>query len=138
MNIMEENIKILERIAKDEYQKITTEHSIEHEFFFPIFAYTAFNNKNIRIEYFHHESGSGYGFNEIQYTIKVPRKNQSYSFNTREAAELFLKKTKSKAFPDKTKIKIKKEWGGLLDSATNLKQLGIETTVLEFKKTIFK
>lgn len=138
MNIMEENIKILERIAMDEYQKITTEHSIEHEFFFPIFAYTAFNNKIIRIEYFHHESGSGYGFNEIQYTIKIPRKNQGYSFNTREAAELFLKKTKSKAFPDKTKVKIKKEWAGVCDRARNLNQLEIGTNVLEFKKTVLK
>lgn len=138
MNIMEENIKILERIAKDEYQKITAEHSIEHEFFFPIFAYTAFNNKNIRIEYFHHESSSGYGFNEVQYTIKIPRKPQGYSFNTKEAAELFLKKTKSKAFPDKTKVKVKKGWAGVCDRARNLNQLEIETNVLEFKKTVFK
>lgn len=138
MNIIEENIKILERIAEDEYQKITTEHSIEHEFFFPIVAYTAFNNKNIRIEYFHYKSGSIYGFNEIQYTIKIPRKNQGYSFNTREEAELFLKKTKSKYFPDKTKVKIKKEWTGVWNRAKNLNQLSIETNILEFKKTVFK
>lgn len=141
------NLEILKRVAQEEYDKLTEKHPTDFSKLFDVSGYTTFNNKLIRIQYWHSNNCSGYGFSQINYNIHVEPTGKKtygscYTFNTNEEAECFLKKTKSKDFPDKPKVKIKKEWdlhslySGNLNSM--LTQLENETKLLEFKKTFLK
>lgn len=139
--LIQENKKFFYDTVQKEYLKVTEEYPVNFEKEFDIRGTVYFDNPLFKGVFWHSNMGSEFGFYQLQYGLFLRKKkgavwNPSKAcFNTKEEAELYLKKTKRKDFPDKTKVKIRKEWGGTWGNTEYLSQLDVLTVALKFKKT---
>jgi hypothetical protein len=135
------NRKLFYDTVKNEYLKVTIEYPVNFDKEFDIRGVVYFNNSLFKGVFWHSNMGSGFCFYELRYGLFLPKEKgamwnpSKMSFNTKKEAELYLKKTKRKDFPDKTIVKIKKDWEGAWMDTDDLCQLKELTTVLSFKKT---
>ena len=135
------NRKLFYDTVQSEYLKVTREYPVKFDKEFDVRGVVYFNNPLFKGVFWHSNMGSSFCFYERCYGLFLPKEKgaiwnpSKMSFNTKKEAELYLKKTRRKDFPDKTIVKIKKEWEGAWNDTKNLSQLKELTTVLSFKKT---